>query len=126
MIQAGTYLNILDNSGARKVKCIKIFRSGPKQRYAFIGALLIVSIKTIKFSKTIKVKKGEIHKALIIKTKTKKLISGLNYKNYFENSAILINKKNKLLGTRIFGLLPRCFKYSKYLKLITLGSGISL
>jgi large subunit ribosomal protein L14 len=79
----------------------------------------------VRFSKNVKVKKGELHKAIIIKTKTPLLYS-LNYKKYFENSAVLLNKKNKLVGTRIFGFIPKKFKYSKYLKLISLSSGISL
>ena len=125
MIQSGTFLNSLDNSGAKKLICIKILNSGYKQRYASIGSTILVSIKTIRFSKNVKVKKGEIHKAIVIKTK-KEAFSSLNYKKYFENSAVLLNKKNKLIGTRIFGFIPKKFKYSKYLKLLTMSSGISL
>jgi large subunit ribosomal protein L14 len=125
MIQSGTFLNSLDNSGAKKLICIKILNSGYKQRYAPIGSTILVSIKTIRFSKNVKVKKGELHKAIVIKTK-KETFSSLNYKKYFENSAVLLNKKNKLIGTRIFGFIPKKFKYSKYLKLLTLSSGISL
>jgi large subunit ribosomal protein L14 len=125
MIQSGTFLNSLDNSGAKKLICIKILNSGYKQRYASIGSTILVSIKTIRFSKNVKVKKGELHKAVVIKTK-KESFSSLNYKKYFENSAVLLNKKNKLIGTRIFGFIPKKFKYSKYLKLLTMSSGISL
>jgi large subunit ribosomal protein L14 len=125
MIQSGTFLNSLDNSGAKKLICIKILNSGYKQRYASIGSTILVSIKTIRFSKNVKVKKGELHKALVIKTK-KEAFSSLNYKKYFENSAVLLNKKNKLIGTRIFGFIPKKLKYSKYLKLLTMSSGISL
>jgi len=125
MIQSGTFLNSLDNSGAKKLICIKILNSGYKQRYASIGSTILVSIKTIRFSKNVKVKKGELHKAIVIKTK-KEVFSSLNYKKYFENSAVLLNKKNKLIGTRIFGFIPKKFKYSKYLKLLTMSSGISL
>jgi large subunit ribosomal protein L14 len=125
MIQSGTFLNSLDNSGAKKLICIKILNSGYKQRYASIGSTILVSIKTIRFSKNVKVKKGELHKAIVIKTK-KESFSSLNYKKYFENSAVLLNKKNKLIGTRIFGFIPKKFKYSKYLKLLTMSSGISL
>lgn len=125
MIQSGTFLNSLDNSGAKKLICIKILNSGYKQRYASIGSTILVSIKTIRFSKNVKVKKGELHKAIVIKTK-KEAFSSLNYKKYFENSVVLLNKKNKLIGTRIFGFIPKKFKYSKYLKLLTMSSGISL
>jgi large subunit ribosomal protein L14 len=125
MIQSGTFLNAVDNSGAKKLLCIKIINGGYKQRYANIGSTILVSVKAVRFSKTIKVKKGELHKAIIIKTKAP--LSGfLNYKKYFENSAVLLNKKNKLVGTRIFGFIPKTFKYSKYLKIISLSSGVSL
>lgn len=124
MIQSGSYLNILDNSGAKKVKCIKILNSGFRQRYSHIGDTVLVSVKSVRFSKNIKVKKGEIHRALIIKSKTKKFLFN-RYTNYFENSAVLLNKKNKLIGTRIFCMLPQKFKYSRYLKLVTVSSGVS-
>lgn len=124
MIQTGSYLNIIDNSGAKKVKCIKILNSGFKQRYSNIGDLVLVSIKSIRFSKNIKVKKGEIHRALIIKTKTKNFFFN-RYTNYHNNLAVLINKKNKLIGTRIFSTLSQKFKYTRHLKLVTVSSGVS-
>ena len=125
MIQSGSFLNVIDNSGAKKLMCIKILNTGYKQRYATIGSLILVSIKSVRFSKNMKVKKGEIHKAIIIKTKVSKFFHTLNYKNYFENSAVILNKQNKLLGTRIFSTIPKQFKGSKFLKLTTLSSGIS-
>jgi large subunit ribosomal protein L14 len=125
MIQSGSFLNAVDNSGAKKLVCIKIIDGGYKQRYANIGSIILVSVKTVRFSKNIKVKKGELHQAIVIKTKTSSFCA-TNYKKYFENSAVLLNKKNKLVGTRIFGLIPKNFKYSKHLKLISLSGGISL
>jgi len=125
MIQKGSYLNVLDNSGARKVMCIKILNSGYKQRYASIGSVILVSIKSIKFSKNIKVKKGEIHRAVIIKTRTNRKPLECIYRQYFENSVILLNKQHKLLGTRIFDRIPKELKTSKFLKLVTISPGIS-
>lgn len=126
MIQMGTYLNVVDNSGAKKVMCLKLNRGGYKQCFAYPGSVILVSIKKIKFSSNLKVKKGEIHKALIIRTKNKIKNLSYNYKKYFENSVILLNKNNKLLGTRVFGLIPKFFKYSKFLKIITVSAGVSL
>jgi large subunit ribosomal protein L14 len=126
MIQSGSFLNVIDNSGAKKLLCIKILNGGYKQRYAKIGCVILVSVKKIKFSKNIKVKKGELHKALIIKTNSFSFSKKVNYKKYFKNAAILLNKKNRLLGTRIFDKVPKEFKYSKYLKILTLSAGISI
>jgi len=123
MIQIGSYLNIIDNSGAKKGFCIKILNSGYKQRYAYVGNLILISIKSIRFSKNIKVKKGEIHKALIIKTKSQNYLHSSNYYKCFENAIVLLNKQNKLIGTRIFGTISKSFKSTKFLKLATLSSG---
>lgn len=126
MIQSGSFLNVIDNSGAKKVMCIKILKSGYRQRYAKVGSLILVSIKSVRFSKNMKIKKGEIHRAIIIKTKVSGFSCSFNYRNYFENSAVLLNKQNKLLGTRIFSTIPKQFKCSRFLKLTTLSSGLSV
>jgi len=123
MIQKGTYINVVDNSGARKAFCINVVNLGYKQRYAKIGNLILVSIKKVKFSKNMRVKKGEIHIALIVNTCSQINSLNFNYRKNYENSVILLNKKNKMLGTRIFGKIPKTFKYTKFLKLITLASG---
>jgi large subunit ribosomal protein L14 len=123
MIQKGTYINVVDNSGAKKAFCINIINSGYKQRYAKIGNLILVSIKKVKFSKNMRVKKGEIHTALIVNTSSQTNSLNFNYRKNYENSVILLNKKNKMLGTRIFGKIPKTLKYTKFLKLITLASG---
>jgi large subunit ribosomal protein L14 len=127
MIQIGSYINILDNSGAKKAFCIKILNSGYNQRYAYIGSIILVSIKSIRYAKNIKIKKGGLHKAVLIKTKFKMFSHSYNYKKYYENSAVLLHsKQNKLLGTRIFSFIPKYFKYTKFLKLTTLSLGLSL
>jgi len=125
MLQTGTILNVIDNSGAKKIMCIKGVNPGYKQRYIYLGSMVLVSIKSIRYSKNIRVKKGEIHKALVVRTKNYKK-SFYNYRKYFENSAVLLNKHNKFLGTRIFGVIPKEFKYSKYLKALTISAGYSL
>lgn len=125
MIQAGTILNVIENSGARKVCCIKVL-SGYKGRYAFTGDLIMVSVKSLRTRRraTSKTKKGEIYKALVVKTKhTTKSIFGDAFK-FFENSAVLINKQNKFVGTRVFGSVPVEFRHSRYLRLISLSDGV--
>ena len=125
MIQNGTYLNIIDNSGAKEVICIKVL-SGYRRRYAAIGDLITVSVKSLRlkrraFSKT---KKGEVHRALVVRTKT--LSKNLNFDKFgfFDNSAILLNKQNTCLGTRIFGSIPKAFRYTKFLKIVSIASGL--
>jgi large subunit ribosomal protein L14 len=125
MIQTGTFLNIIDNSGAKKAYCIKILNTGYKQRYGKIGTLVLVSIKSVKYSKHIKLKKGEICKALIVRTKQKSYLDSSNYKKFNRNEAVIISKKNKLLGTRIFGILPKSLKTTRYSKILFLCSAIS-
>lgn len=124
MIQKGSLINIIDNSGAKKAFCINIVNCGYKQRYAGLGHVILVSIRKTKFSKHMRVKKGEIHPALIIFTKKITYSNTFNYRKFNKNSAVLLNKKNKLLGTRIFGKIPRILKSTKFLKLATLSSGI--
>ena len=125
MIQVGTTLKVLDNSGAKIVGCIKVL-SGYRRRYAKLGDRIVVSIKELrtKRRKFSKVKKGEIYNALILKTKKLK-----NYKNgdsfcFFENAVVLLNKQNKLIGTRVFGAVHKHFRYTKYLKFLFLALGL--
>ena len=125
MIQTGTFLNVIDNSGAKSVMCIKLINSGYRQRYGSIGSIILITVKSTRFSKNSRIKKGELHKALILRTKVSTNFTSCNYKKYFENSVVLLNKQNKLLGTRVFGMIPRQLKYSKFLKLTTLSSGLS-
>jgi large subunit ribosomal protein L14 len=124
MIQVGTILNVIDNSGARKVICIKVM-AGYRRRYAFVGDLVMVSVRNLRTKRksTSKVKKGEIYKALVVRTKNCiKQFSGENLK-FFENSVVLLNKQNKFIGTRIFGALPVSFRYTKYLRVLSLSNG---
>lgn len=125
MIQGGSILNVIDNSGARKVICIKV-SSGYKRRYARVGDIIVVSVKSLRTKRkaTSKTKKGEIYKALVVRTLTKeKQFSGESV-SFFENSVVLLNKQNKLIGTRVFGSITGNFRYTKYLRLISLSSGL--
>jgi large subunit ribosomal protein L14 len=126
MIQSGTYLNVVDNSGAKKACCLKVLK-GFQRRYAIPGDTIVVSIKSLRSKRrsTSRAKKGQIFKALVVRTKVriKKSFSGESL-NFFENSIVLLNNQNKLIGTRIFGTLPKFFRYTKFLKLTFLASGL--
>ncbi len=125
MIQKGTYLTIVDNSGGKEACCIHV-KKGFQRRYASIGDLIIVSIKSLrkKFKINSKIKKGEVYTALVVKTKItqKNLFGNINF--FFENSIVLLNKQNKLVGSRIFGALPIFFRKTNYCRILALSSGI--
>lgn len=125
MIQIGTNLKCMDNSGARIVKCIGSLK-GYKQRYALFGNIITVSVQKLRTKRRtlVKVKKGQILKALIIRTK-KSFSKDFNC-SFFENSVILLNKQQKVIGTRIFGSLPKSLRYTKFLKITFLARGLIL
>jgi large subunit ribosomal protein L14 len=125
MIQKGTYLNVIDNSGVKQICCIHVI-GGYRRRYAKLGDLIIASVKGIRFKEGMKVKKGNIIKALIVKTK---LFSCIKKKvknpiKFSENGAILYSNNKKLVGTRIFGGIHKEFRYTKFSKIISLSSGV--
>lgn len=124
MIQSGTFLNVLDNSGARLVSCIKVSK-GYKKRYSKTGDVITVSVKSIRQKKNVmsKVRKGEVVKALIIRTKKNETGKFFERINFNENSAVLLNKQYKFLGTRIFGPVPKYFRFTRFLKIISMSSG---
>lgn len=125
MIQVGTILNVIDNSGARKVRCIKVL-FGYKRRYALLGDLIMVSVYSIRKKRkaSAKTKKGEIHKALIVRTKSGlSCLSGEKLK-FMENSVVLVGKQNRFIGTRILGSLPIYFRYTKFLRVLSIANGI--
>ena len=102
MIQAGTYLNVIDNCGAKNVCCIKVL-SGYRRRYANVGDLIVVSVKNLRTKRrsASKIKKGEVSKAVVVRTKSPiKNFSGESF-NFFENTVVLLNNQKKPMGTRI-------------------------
>lgn len=125
MIQKGTFLKVIDNSGAKNVCCIRIV-SNQKYRYAYTGDILLVSVKNLRAKRRFasKVKKGQLIRALVVRTKKKNSYFSGDNLSFFENSVILLKKNNKLIGTRIFGLLPRSLRYSQYTRLLALSAGI--
>ena len=126
MIQIQSYLSVNDNSGGKIVKCIATTKKGSFSRFANIGELIVVSVKSLRIKNKFrsKIKKGDVVFALITKTK-----SGLKRKNgirirYNNNSAVLLNSQLKPFATRIFGVVPQELREAKFFKLITLASGV--
>lgn len=125
MIQKGSRLNVIDNSGAKEIECIQVL-AGYRARYGIRGSLIIASIKKMrkKRKSVLKVKKGDVVKALIVRTKSLKK-SFASVSNFFlENSVVLLTRQNKFIGTRVFGAIPRKFRYTRYAKLISISSGL--
>ncbi|QJC30876.1 50S ribosomal protein L14 [Enterobacteriaceae endosymbiont of Macroplea mutica] len=119
MIQTNTILNVADNSGARSVMCIKIL-GGSKRRYANIGDIIKITIKEA--IPRGKVKKGDVLKAVIVRTK--KGISRFDgsYIRFDHNSCVLLNDSNEqLIGTRVFGPITRELRTDKFMKIISLA-----
>lgn len=125
MIQQQTVLNVADNSGAKLVKCIKIL-GGLKKKTAGIGDVIIVSVVKLrnKSKNKSKVKKGEVLKALIIRTKYKKVKCDGSCVWFHTNSVSLLNKQDKFIGTRILGPLPSYLMSEKFSKIVSTSNSI--
>ena len=126
MIQVQTLLKVLDNSGGKIVRCLKILRKGKTIRYGIIGDLIVVSVQKIRSKNKIlsKVKKGDVLYALIIKTKFPlKRSSGLIF-SFPQNSVILLTKQFKPLASRVFSLIPKEIRQNKFAKILSLSSGL--
>ena len=118
MIQTETVLNVADNSGARKVLCIKVL-GGSKRRYAQIGDVIKVTVKDA--IPRGKVKKGEICNALIVRTKKGVRRSDGSLIRFDSNAAVLLDNKREPIGTRVFGPVTRELRAGNYLKIISLA-----
>jgi large subunit ribosomal protein L14 len=118
MIQMQSVLDVADNSGAKKVFCIKVL-GGTRRRYATIGDVIIVSIREA--IPGAKVKKGEVARAVIVRTKRELARSDGSYIKFDGNSAVLINKENEPIGTRIFGPVARELRAKRFMKIISLA-----
>jgi len=123
MIQKETFLKIVDNSGGNLASCIAI---KTKSKYAILGSIILVSIKRLRSQRrsASKIKKGEIHKALIVQTKKTTVYKNNNTKSFSQNSIIILNKNNKTVATRIFVALDQSFRKSKFLKLLFISVGV--
>ena len=118
MIQMQTVLTAADNSGARKVQCIKVL-GGSKRRYAGIGDIIKVSIKDA--IPRGKVKKGEVLRAVVVRTKQAVKRQDGSEISFDGNAAVIINKSGEPVGTRIFGPVTRELRAKQYMKIISLA-----
>ncbi|MFA6012821.1 MAG: 50S ribosomal protein L14 [Desulfobacteraceae bacterium] len=118
MIQTETRLTSADNSGARELYCIKIL-GGSKKRYARVGDIIVVSIKDAMPNS--KVKKGDVMKAVIVRTKKEIRRPDGSYIRFDDNSAVLINTNREPVGTRIFGPVARELRAKKFMRIISLA-----
>jgi len=118
MIQQQTILDVADNSGAKKVQCIKVL-GGSRRKYATVGDVIVVSVKeAIPQSK---VKKGEVARAVVVRTAREVKRPDGSYIRFDGNSAVLINKDLEPIGTRIFGPVARELRARKFMKIISLA-----
>ena len=118
MIQAETNLSVADNSGARRVQCIKVL-GGSKRKYASVGDVIVVTVKEA--IPRGRVKKGEILQAVVVRTAKdihRKDGTSIRFDN---NAAVLINKQGEPIGTRIFGPVTRELRAKRYMKIISLA-----
>lgn len=118
MIQVETELDVADNSGAKRVACIKVL-GGSKRRYAGLGDLIVVSIKEA--LPTARVKKGEVAKAVIVRTAREYQRPDGSYIKFDTNSAVLLNANLEPIGTRIFGPVARELRTKRFMKIVSLA-----
>lgn len=118
MIQVESMLNIADNSGAKRVQCIKVL-GGSKRRYASIGDTVVVAIKEA--IPNAKVKKGDVKKAVIVRTRKEISRQDGSYIRFDDNSAVIVGNDKEPIGTRIFGPVARELRAQKYMKIISLA-----
>jgi large subunit ribosomal protein L14 len=118
MIQMQTILNVADNSGAKRVACIKVL-GGSKRRYASVGDVIVVSVKEALPNS--KVKKGDVTKAVIVRTVKEVRRPDGSYLKFDDNSAVLITNQMEPVGTRIFGPVARELRAKQFMKIISLA-----
>lgn len=118
MIQMQSRMNVADNSGAKEVMCVKVL-GGSKKRYATIGDIVIVSIKEA--LPNAKVKKGDVAKAVVVRTVKKLRRPDGSYIRFDDNSAVLINASKEPIGTRIFGPVARELRAKQFVKIVSLA-----
>ena len=118
MIQMQTNLDVADNSGARRVMCIKVI-GGSKRKYAGVGDIIVVSIKEA--IPRGKVKKGDVHQAVIVRTSFPVRRADGSAIRFDTNAAVIVNNQSEPVGTRIFGPVPRELRAKNHMKIISLA-----
>jgi len=125
MIQTGSYLRVTDNSGAKEVLCIKVL-GGFRKRYAAVGDVILVSVKSLRPKRKAqsKVQKGSIQRALVTRLKKNLMSSAGNQTKFFLNDVVLLNRQNKPIGSRVFGGMHKSFRFGKYMRVVSMSSGL--
>lgn len=118
MIQMQTILDVADNSGAKKVGCIKIL-GGTRRKYARVGDVIVVSVKDAVPNS--KIKKGEVVRAVVVRTTKEVGRPDGSYIRFDDNSAVLINPQGEPIGTRIFGPVARELRAKRFMKIVSLA-----
>jgi len=118
MIQEESNLVVADNSGAKKIRCIRVL-GGSNRRYASVGDLIVVSVKSAIPGGG--VKKGEVSRAVVVRTRKEVRRKDGSYIRFDENAAVLLNAQNEPKGTRIFGPVARELRDKKFMKIVSLA-----
>jgi large subunit ribosomal protein L14 len=118
MIQQESVLQVADNSGARRVACIRVL-GGSGRRYASIGDVIVVSVKDA--IPNARVKKGEVRRAVVVRTKKEIGRPDGSYIRFDDNAAVLIDAQREPVGTRIFGPVARELRGKKFMKIVSLA-----
>lgn len=118
MIQVQSILDVADNSGAKKLFCVKVI-GGNQRRYASVGDVIVVSVKEAMPHS--KIKKGEVLRAVIVRTKKEVNRPDGSFIRFDTNSAVLLNKQNEPVGTRIFGPVARELRSKNFMKIVSLA-----
>jgi len=118
MVQQYTKLNVADNTGAKKVQCIKVL-GGTGRRYGSIGDIIVVSVKSAVPGGS--VKKGDVSKAVVVRTKKEVGRPDGSYVRFDDNAVVLINDQNEPKGTRIFGPVARELREKQFMKIVSLA-----
>lgn len=118
MIQLRSILEVADNSGAKRVQCVKVL-GGSKRKYAGLGDVIVVSVKEALPEGNIK--KGAVTKAVVVRTKKESRRPDGSYIRFDQNAVVLINPQGEPVGTRIFGPVARELRWKEYMKIISLA-----
>lgn len=118
MIQQETVLNVADNSGAKIVSCIRVL-GGTRRRYAYIGDMIVVAIKEAMPNS--KVKKGDVAKAVVVRTKKEVARPDGSLIRFDDNAAVIVNQYGEPVGTRIFGPVARELRAKRFMKIVSLA-----
>ncbi len=118
MIQASSYLDSADNTGAKKLYCIKVL-GGSGRKYARLGDVVVVSVKEA--IPNAKVEKGDVHRAVVVRVRKEQRRPDGSYVRFDDNAAVIVNKDNEPIGTRVFGPIARELRSKGFMKIISLA-----